>query len=153
DKSFPDSLDFIPSALPMSAPVSGAGGQSGSVAGAAEVTAPSVSSSAETVPAADGTSDLLSQADSSLIGLDQFRSDSRFNWINGRGLSVAVIDTGIDLNHPFFGPDNDHNGIADRIVYSYDFSGLNDPDASDTDGHGSNVASIVGSQDATFTGM
>src|SRR5262249_14274099 len=73
--------------------------------------------------------------------------------IDGRGLSVVVIDTGIDLNHSFFGPDTDHNGIADRIVYSYDFSGSNDPDASDLVGHGSNVASIIGSQDPTYTGM
>ena len=73
--------------------------------------------------------------------------------IDGRGLSVSVIDTGIDLNHPFFGPDADHNGVADRIVYSYDFYGGNDPNASDFIGHGSNVASIIGSQDATYTGM
>ena len=33
-------------------------------------------------------------------------------------MSVVVIDTGIDLNDPFFGPDADHNGVADRIVYS-----------------------------------
>jgi Ca2+-binding RTX toxin-like protein len=85
-----------------------------------------------------------SQADSSLIHLDQFRADPRFSGIDGHGLSVAVIDTGIDLTHPFFG---------NRIVYSYDFSDGNDSNASDTVGHGSNVASIIGSQDGTYTGM
>lgn len=104
-------------------------------------------------PAADGGVGLAAQADTSLIHLDQFRADPRFAGIDGRGLSVVVIDTGIDLNHGFFGPDADNNGIADRIVYSYDFSGGNDSDASDTNGHGSHVASIVGSQHGTYTGM
>jgi hypothetical protein len=39
--------------------------------------------------------------------------------------------------------------VADRIVYSYDFSGSNDSNAPDTFGHGSNIASIVGFQDGT----
>ena len=96
---------------------------------------------------------LESQSDASLIHLDQFRADPRFAGIDGHGVSVVVIDTGIDLNHPLFGPDANNNGIADRIIYSYDFSGGNDSNASDTVGHGSNVASIIGSQDATYTGM
>ena len=96
---------------------------------------------------------LTALPDTSLIRLDQFRADPRFSGIDGHGVSVVVIDTGIDLNHGFFGPDADHNGVADRIVYSYDFSGSNDSNASDTHGHGSNVASIVGSQDGTYTGM
>ncbi|HUS90309.1 MAG TPA: proprotein convertase P-domain-containing protein, partial [Phycisphaerae bacterium] len=40
-----------------------------------------------------------------LIGMDQFRSDPRFAGIDGSGFSVVILDTGIDLNHPFFGPD------------------------------------------------
>ena len=87
---------------------------------------------------------LMAQADTSILHLDQMRADLRFQGINGAGLSVAVIDTGINYSSPFFG---------NRIVYSYDFSGGNDPNAQDTNGHGSNVASIVGSQDGTYTGM
>src|SRR5262249_45602988 len=102
--------------------------------------------------ATDGAQ-ISAQADTSLIHLDQFRSDLRFAGIDGSGVSVVVIDTGIDLNHSFFGPDANNNGIADRIVFQYDFSGSNDANASDTNGHGSNVASIIGSQDATHTGM
>ncbi len=90
---------------------------------------------------------------SGVINLDQFRNDPRFAGIDGSGYSVVVIDTGIDLDHPFFGPDTDSDGVADRIVYHFDFYGANDSDASDFHGHGSNVASIVGSSDSTFAGM
>src|SRR5262245_57630897 len=95
----------------------------------------------------------LDRPDASLIHLDQFRADPRFAGINGQGETVVVLDTGINLNHPFFGADADNNGVADRIVYSYDFTGANSSNANDVNGHGSNVASIVGSQDATYTGM
>ena len=93
------------------------------------------------------------QQDASLIRLDQFRADIRFSGINGQGQTVVVIDSGVNLNHSFFGADANGNSVADRIVYSFDFTGSNDPDANDVNGHGSNVASIVGSQDATYTGM
>ncbi|XZN92083.1 MAG: SBBP repeat-containing protein [Microcoleus sp.] len=89
---------------------------------------------------------------SSLINLDKFRATPAFSGIDGSGFSVAVLDTGIDLNHPFFGPDTDSNGISDRIVYNYDFAD-GDANASDFDGAGSNVASIIASQDSTYTGM
>ena len=88
------------------------------------------------------------------INLDDFRNDARFAGIDGSGFSAVVIDTGIDLNHPFFGPDvSPADGISDRIVFSYDFSGTNDSDASDFNGHGSNVSSIVASSDNTYRGM
>ncbi|MEG3944189.1 S8 family serine peptidase, partial [Microcoleus sp. w2-18aC4] len=89
---------------------------------------------------------------SAQINLDKFRATPRFSGIDGSGFSVAVLETGINLNHPFFGPDRDSNGISDRIVYNYDFAD-GDADASDKDGHGSNIASIIASQDPTYTGM
>lgn len=96
--------------------------------------------------------DLLSAA--SLVGLDTFRADPRFTGIDGRGYSVAVIDTGATLDHPFLGPDLDANGVADRIVYQYDFA---DADADATDGsgtnHGSHVTSILASADALYGGV
>ncbi|MBD2281359.1 CARDB domain-containing protein, partial [Aphanizomenon flos-aquae] len=77
----------------------------------------------------------------SLINLDNFWADSRFANIKGNGLTTVIIDTGIDLNHPIFGADADNNGIADKIVYEYDFAD-NDTDASDKNNHGSHIASI-----------
>nr|WP_242055142.1 putative Ig domain-containing protein [Nostoc flagelliforme] len=77
----------------------------------------------------------------SLINLNNFWTDTRFANIKGNGLTTVIIDTGIDLNHPIFGADADNNGIADRIVYQYDFAD-NDGNASDKNNHGSHIASI-----------
>jgi len=87
-----------------------------------------------------------------LINMEDFRSDERFEDVAGSGYAAVVIDTGIDLDHPFFGPDSNADGVADRIVYNYDFAD-GDNNASDFHGHGSNVASILSSQDETYTGM
>ncbi len=87
-----------------------------------------------------------------LIGVEDFRADARFAGVDGSGYTVAVLDTGIDLDDPFFGPDLNGDGISDRIVYQYDFAD-GDSNAGDYDGHGSNVASIAASSDGTYTGM
>lgn len=96
--------------------------------------------------------DSANELASALVGLDAFRADPRFAGITGAGVATVIIDTGIDLNHSWFGPDADLNGVADRIVYSYDFAD-GDADASDRNGHGSHIASLVGGQDATYGGV
>jgi subtilisin family serine protease len=85
--------------------------------------------------------------------IDAFHQDQRFNNIKGQGYSVVVIDTGIDLNHPAFGQDLDSNGIADRIVFQYDFSGSGNSNGEDELGHGTHVASTIGSSSRAYPGI
>ena len=75
-----------------------------------------------------------------LIGLTQLRNDPNFAGIDGSGFSVAVIDTGIDTNHPLLAP---------NYVAGFDFID-NDPDPSDPDGHGTHVAGTIGATDETI---
>jgi minor extracellular serine protease Vpr len=57
---------------------------------------------------------------------------------NGNGIKVAVIDTGVDYNHPdLFGL-----GPSGKVVGGYDFI-ENDDSPMDTDGHGTEVAGII----------
>jgi hypothetical protein len=104
----------------------------------------------KTAPSADIT--LQSNGASPIANASQFRADGRFAGIDGKGYSTVIIDTGIDLNHPFFGPDRDKNGVADRIVYQYDFAN-DDANASDRDGHGSHIASVAASSDSRYPGI
>jgi thermitase len=72
-------------------------------------------------------------------------------------IKIAVIDTGIDYNHPELktqmdvnekelhgqkGVDDDGNGFVDDI-YGYDFA-YNDGDPYDGDGHGTHCAGVIG---------
>ena len=90
--------------------------------------------------------------------------DDQGKRIDGSGSAIVIIDTGIDLDHRFFGPDLNNDQVADRIVYHYDFAStplqdIRDPtsnddnNASDRDGHGTHVASIAASSDSTYEGM
>jgi Ca2+-binding RTX toxin-like protein len=87
----------------------------------------------------------------SQINLDKFRASSLFSGIDGKNATIVVIDSGINLAHPVFGPSNDGTPAADRFVYWQDFSGesnfSDDPlirfDTRDVIDHGTTVSSIA----------
>ena len=87
-----------------------------------------------------------------LIRAGEFMADTRFAGIRGAGFTSVVIDTGINASHPSFGPDNNGDGIADRIVYQWNFA-TNTPGAADMNGHGSNVAGAIASADTSAPGV
>lgn len=61
----------------------------------------------------------------------------------GKGIKVAVIDTGCDRTHP---------DLKGKIIKSYDFANR-DPYAWDDTGHGTFVAGIIGAKTNNSTGM
>lgn len=72
-----------------------------------------------------------------LIGLTQLRNDPQFAGIDGSGFSVAVIDTGLDIEHPL---------IAPNYVAGYDFIDRDD-NPNDPVGHGTHIAGKIGAID------
>lgn len=64
--------------------------------------------------------------------------------LTGRGVNVAVIDTGIDYYHPDLGGCfNESLGHACKVSNGYDFYN-NDSDPMDDNGHGTHMAGIIG---------
>jgi len=88
------------------------------------------------------TSDVGIQSNQSLplIGGDAVKSHFGYT---GAGYAVAVIDTGVDYNHSAF---------AGRYVGGWDFVD-NDADPMDQNGHGTHVAGIIASGNATYSGV
>jgi len=107
-----------------------------------------------------------------LWGLKQIQADRVWDLAQGQGVTVAIVDTGIDYAHPDLaaniwtnpgeipgdGIDNDGNGYVDD-VHGWDFSvcatynlatfnclvpKAADNDPTDGNGHGTHVAGIVG---------
>jgi len=67
----------------------------------------------------------------------------------GAGLSVAVLDSGIDYTHPALGG---CFGPGCRVVAGYDFAN-NDPDPMDDHGHGTAMSGIIAANDVGLKGM
>ncbi len=65
--------------------------------------------------------------------------DSSGNPIDGKGMLIGIIDTGIDYKHPDLGGGF---GPGYKVLGGYDF-GDNDPDPMDQQGHGTHVAGIA----------
>jgi subtilisin family serine protease len=67
----------------------------------------------------------------------------------GKGVVVAIIDTGIDYNHEALGMGI---GPGFKIIGGYDFAN-DDADPFDDNGHGTHVAGIIAGDSATITGV
>lgn len=78
-----------------------------------------------------------------LVGL----KGARMHDIEGQGIKIGVIDTGIDYNHPnLYG-----YGPSGKVVGGYNFV-TPDQKPLDTNGHGTEVAGII-SADGNFSGI
>ena len=82
-----------------------------------------------------------------IIGASQVRST--YN-VQGTGMAVAVIDTGVDYNNPAlgggFGPSN-------KVIAGYDFAdNTADPMATSSQ-HGTAIAGLIGSDDPNDLGV
>lgn len=100
-----------------------------------------------------------------VIQLNRLRD--QYPYLTGRNMTVVVLDTAFDTDHEFFGPDNNHDGTADRIVFQHDFAGNgtggHDPDVNPMPmpvggywsqvNHGTGVASVIASSNATYPGI
>jgi len=65
--------------------------------------------------------------------------DSKGNPVDGTGMVIAIIDTGVDYKHPDLGGGFGPNY---KVIGGYDF-GDNDTDPMDVNGHGTHVAGIA----------
>lgn len=74
--------------------------------------------------------------------------DSQNRTITGKDVIIAIIDTGVDYNHPDLG-----GGFGEgfKVAKGYDFIN-NDPDPMDDNGHGTHVAGIA-SANGTMQGV
>jgi subtilisin family serine protease len=96
-----------------------------------------------------GSSAPASSSVYSFTGLVQMKSDYG---LDGRGQTVAVIDSGIAWDHPALGKGF---GTGYRVVGGWDFAGndANPYDDGPGGSHGTHVSGIIGSTDATSPGV
>lgn len=80
-------------------------------------------------------------------GLPLIRPGGYRSLYGGRGVAIAVVDTGIDYTHPQLGGIGFPNA---KVIGGYDF-GDNDTDPMDCNGHGTAVAGIAAGDPAEGT--
>lgn len=78
-----------------------------------------------------------------LVGVKAARLDG----LDGQGIKIGIIDTGIDYNHP----DLLGYGPSGKVIGGYDYVDPNE-NPIDTNGHGTEVAGIIAA-DGNFTGI
>ena len=71
--------------------------------------------------------------------MDQNAAAAAYPNITGAGVTVAIMDTGVNYNHPALGGGF---GPGHKVKAGWDFAD-NDPDPMDTFGHGTNNAGII----------
>ncbi|GHT00536.1 hypothetical protein AGMMS50276_26560 [Synergistales bacterium] len=82
-----------------------------------------------------------------LWGLKKIGADSAWNSTTGsRGISVAVIDTGVDLTHPdFFEYDSKGDRVATNLDIARKYNSIDkNNDVTDDEGHGTHVTGTIG---------
>ena len=91
------------------------------------------------------------------VNVPQFRNNSH---LNGTGVVIGIVDTGIDPNHPAFAGrilriwDQTLSGPGvQEGSYGLEVTGANLTASRDTDGHGTHVAGIATGNDAHFGGI
>lgn len=88
---------------------------------------------------------LVLSASFDVTGLTELRSDPNFSNITGAGVTIAVLDTGIDAQNPDFSGKvlAFYNAVEDPIPTSINGSSVSS--AVDNDGHGTHVSGIAAS--------
>jgi hypothetical protein len=109
---------------------------------------------------------------SSLWAMPKIRASTAWDTATGAGVTVAIVDTGVDYNHPDLdaniwlnpgevpgnGLDDDGNGLVDD-VRGWDFMGPTssnptpDSDPMDVHGHGTHVAGTVAAEGNNLVGV
>src|SRR6185503_11746213 len=81
--------------------------------------------------------------------VNQDAAAQHYSSVTGNGITVAVIDTGIDYTQPSLGGGF---GPGFKVVGGYDFLD-NDADPMDESGHGTSVAGVIAAKTYTVNGI